>query len=153
MQEASGRRVETNQPPATKVLDVGIRSMDLQHQELFSLLSQLNALHKVGKSQQALDEVMPQLQNYALFHFSEEEDLMQALIGCEEVIQAHYLQHQAFVHQLDRLIVARGVNALDDDLVVRLASFLESWLVNHINTADRDVARLLLTQFPALRNQ
>lgn len=152
MQEASVRRVQTSQPPASNVLDVGIRSIDLQHQELFSLLSQLNTLHKVGKSQQALDEVLPQLQNYALFHFSEEEDLMQALVGCEEAIQTHRIQHQAFANQLDRLIVERGEKARDDELVVRLARFLEAWLVNHINTSDRDIARLMLTQIPSLRH-
>ncbi len=152
MQEAGGRTKQTNQPQTARVLDVGIRAIDLQHQELFSLLSQLNTLHKVGKSQQALDEVLPQLQNYALFHFSEEEDLMQALVGCEEAIQTHRIQHQAFANQLDRLIVSRGEKARDDDLVVRLASFLEAWLVNHINTSDRDIARLLLTQVPSLRH-
>ena len=131
-----------------KGLNTGIRSIDLQHQELISLINQLENLHLAGRNTQALNEVLPQLHTYVLFHFREEEDLMVMLVGTEEMDQLHLAQHREFIDHMHALQQRRNPHN-EADTVQALVHYLKNWLLEHIATADRDLGHKLLAQHTA----
>lgn len=132
----------------TKGLNTNIRSIDLQHQELVSLINQLETLHLAGRNTKALDEVLPQLHTYVLFHFREEEDLMVMLVGNEEMDQLHLAQHREFIDHMHTLQQRRNPNN-EADTAQTLVHYLKNWLLEHIATTDRDLGQKLLVQHTA----
>ena len=129
-------------------LDLGIRSMDQQHQDLLALIGELESLHHGGCDAQALDDMLPQLQTYAAFHFSEEEAMMQMLVGEDAAVRQHRVQHQDFVRQIQHFVELREFHS-DQAVATRLVQYLRVWLLEHIDTADRDIAAKLLAQCQA----
>lgn len=126
-------------------LDLGIRSIDRQHQDLLASIGELETLHHDGRDAEALDVLLPQLQTYALFHFSEEDGMMRMLVGQDEAVCQHRIQHQAFVRQVQYFVESREFHG-DRAVATRLVQYLRAWLVHHIDTADRDIAGKLLAQ-------
>ena len=56
----------------TSAMDTGVRQIDLQHQELVRLINEMERAHAAGQSSTALDDILPSLTTYALFHFGDE---------------------------------------------------------------------------------
>lgn len=129
-------------------LDTGIRSVDRQHLELLEWMAQFEATHVTGNNAQALDDILPQLEVYALFHFSEEEKLMGTLAGEDALRRSHVAQHHAFIDQIKVLTSARA-SAGDQEVAENLTKFLRQWLVEHIATADVMLCQKLLKQRPS----
>ena len=123
----------------TDTLATGIRQIDLQHQELIELINALDEAHATGQRQAALDEVLPKLSAYVLFHFATEEDMMTRTMG--EHATRHRHQHQVFTDRVDAL---RQVPAESIDLT-ELITYLRQWLIQHIMKTDHELARLIGT--------
>ena len=60
-------------------LETGIRSIDLQHEELINMLNELDAAYSTGCDQAVLEDVLQRLGAYVVFHFGTEESLMASL--------------------------------------------------------------------------
>jgi hemerythrin len=133
------------------ILNTGVRSIDVQHQELVALIAQFEAAHGAGDSAKALDDVLPQLEIYVLFHFGEEERLMGALVGEAESVRAHLAQHQEFANQITQLSAERSHQG-DASVAAALAGYLRKWLLHHIATTDVALSRKLLAKNPLLAN-
>ncbi|GAB1393930.1 hypothetical protein MASR1M60_20940 [Rhodocyclaceae bacterium] len=121
----------------TDTLATGIRQIDLQHQELIELINALEAAHACGQRHAALEEVLPRLSAYVLFHFATEEAMMPRTMG--EHAERHRRQHQAFT---DRVETLRQAPAESIDLA-ELIAYLKQWLIDHIMKTDRELARLI----------
>jgi hemerythrin len=121
----------------TDTLATGIRQIDLQHQELIELINALEEAHAGGHRQAALEETLPQLNAYVLFHFGTEEAMMPKALG--EHVERHQRQHQAFT---DRVAALRAMPADSIDLAA-LVTYLQDWLVEHIMKTDQELARLI----------
>lgn len=123
-------------------LATGIRSIDQQHYEWLSRTNDLISLHQEGRSTQALDDFLPCLKTYVLFHFSEEEMLLDRVAGGTEFERQHLGQHRAFARELEAFCQKRSF--LTDQLVAEsLGNYLENWLINHIASADQQLAHLV----------
>ena len=120
----------------TDTLATGIRQIDLQHQDLIELINALETAHAGGHRQTALEEVLPRLSAYALFHFGTEEAMMGKLPA--EHAERHRRQHQVFT---DRVETMRQAPAANIDLA-ELIAYLKQWLIEHIMKTDRELARL-----------
>jgi hemerythrin len=118
-------------------LATGIRQIDLQHQELIELINALEEAHATGWRKAALEEVLPKLSAYVLFHFATEEAMMPRTLG--EHAERHRRQHQAFT---DRVEALRDVPPECIDLP-ELIAYLKQWLIEHIMKTDRELARLI----------
>ncbi|MDP1526476.1 MAG: bacteriohemerythrin [Rhodocyclaceae bacterium] len=121
----------------TNTLSIGIRQIDLQHQELIELINALEAAHASGQRQAALEEVLPKLSAYVLFHFATEEAMMPRTLG--DHAERHRLQHQVFTERVEAL---RSMPPERIDLA-ELIAYLKQWLVEHIMKTDRELARLI----------
>lgn len=118
-------------------LATGHRQIDLQHQELIELTNALEAAVVAGRPSEALDEVMPKLNAYVLFHFGTEE----AMLGATPPDQAaaHRQQHREFRARITTL----QAEPHTDQRVNELVEYLKRWLVEHIMKTDRELARHL----------
>lgn len=139
------------QPPQTRIalgaLATGIRTIDVQHRELFSLIDAFEDASAAGDLATAVGTLLPHLEAYVLFHFSEEEQLLVSLANEEAFISLHRAQHQGFVATLERF-KTRFHGEDDASLAEALRAFLRSWLTQHIATTDMDLGRKLLVQRP-----
>ena len=133
-----------NRPPADTD-NLGILSIDGQHQELLALIEQLQSRHLDGQDDYALDMVIPQLQAYARFHFGEEESLMHLLVGEDALVADHRSQHQAFLAEIAHAVESREFHS-DRAVMAALVPYLRTWLLEHIDTADRAITERLLAQ-------
>ena len=127
----------------TPSMDTGVRQIDMQHQELVSMINEMEGAHAIGQSSMALDEILPSLTAYALFHFGEEEVLLAQVAEGTAYAEHHLKEHRSFVDEVQRLTASRASQS-DHDLVEVLALYLADWLVLHISGTDRVLARMLL---------
>lgn len=127
----------------------GIRSVDVQHQELVALIGQFEAAHLAGESAKALQDVLPQLETYALFHFMEEERLMETLVDETAFVQMHLEQHHEFAQQIQQM-TAEFAHHDAVHVAAALVEYLRKWLLQHIATTDVALSRKLLSPHPVL---
>lgn len=130
-------------------LDSGIHSIDSQHHALIALIDRFEKAHAAGHSTQALADVLPQLETYALFHFGEEESLMKNLVGEDVFVRIHIAQHGEFIRKIKQL-AAQQPHHDDTQTAQALARYLRNWLFQHIATTDAVLSSKLLEQNPLL---
>lgn len=122
----------------TDSLATGLRQIDLQHQELIDLINLLEASHVAGRREEALEEILPKLNAYVLFHFGTEDAMLPDVT--EEHAELHRRQHQEFTR---RVAALRHEDPNKVDLGA-LLDYLKRWLVEHIMKTDHELARQLL---------
>ena len=127
----------------TSAMDTGVRQIDLQHQELVRLINEMERAHAAGQSSTALDDILPSLTTYALFHFGDEELLLAQVAEGTAYAEHHLKEHRSFVAEIQRLISSRASQS-DAELVEVLTRYLANWLLTHISGTDRVLARKLL---------
>lgn len=126
----------------SSTMETGIPQIDVQHQELVNIVNELDMAHASGQSAAALDDILPRLTVYALFHFGEEETLLAQVAEGSAFAEHHRQEHQSFVAEIQRLVASRA-NQSDQDLTEVLTLYLADWLVLHISGTDQALARLL----------
>jgi hemerythrin len=125
-------------------LETGHRQIDLQHQELVELINELTTALEDGREAEALDDILPRLGGYVLFHFGTEEMLMSGLPAGNTHAATHFQAHRNFTARVDAL---RASAAAGEKLEAGpLAEFLQNWLFNHIMVTDRELVALLGTR-------
>ena len=123
-------------------LATGVRQIDLQHQELIEIINELEAASVAGHQAVALDEVLPRLGAYVLFHFGTEESMLPSV--CSEHAQMHRRQHAEFSA---RVAALRNQPATSIDLS-GFVEYLKDWLINHIMRTDRELGQLIAARTP-----
>mgnify|MGYP001217538740 CR=1 FL=1 len=115
-------------------LSVNSSVIDAQHKILIELINKLHDAMRDGKSNQVVGSIVKELADYTVYHFSEEEKLMQKA-GYSD-FAAHKREHTAFVEKVKEYEqkIAEGKLLL---LGVNLSSFLKDWLFNHIKVVDK----------------
>ncbi|GAA4500972.1 hypothetical protein GCM10023095_23490 [Pseudaeromonas paramecii] len=121
--------------------ETGLPLMDTQHRMLVDLINQLGRYRVEGADEQALMNCCWSLRQYALYHFSCEEQLLEASPLSEEHKASHLRRHGEFAQAIDGLSeqvrqdVGQGADAL--------LGFLVKWLALHILTEDMALAASL----------
>lgn len=113
--------------------------IDKQHKHLFEITDRTYELLTndllVDKYDRIL-ELLDELKEYTLFHFSTEEKYMEEINY--KNLEAQKEAHAQFIKKLDDY----NLNTIDDnqDESIRdLLEFLNSWLVNHIINMDKQI--------------
>ena len=118
-------------------LETGIRQIDLQHEELVAMINAAEAAHTKGDETRALEEILPQLAAYVLFHFATEEALLDNSVSLQHA-SAHRNAHAEFRARLAAM-KADATNGTPGALV-QLLDYLQAWLLNHIMVTDKELA-------------
>jgi hemerythrin len=117
-----------------KKMSVGVESLDEDHRKMIAIINELQEGIQAGHKKVVLEQVLDELVEYTQGHFSREE----ALFAHTDYSGAamHKSDHMAMIQRVQNLrtrLPDRPVVMLD----LELMSFLQSWLVNHIQTTDK----------------
>lgn len=122
----------------TKDLAVGIETIDQQHQELFRRINNLLAAIKEHRCRSEIDGTLSFLDEYARFHFSEEERRMEA--AGYPGLADHRTQHAAYlrnIQELKEFAAQPRVSGMSYELSVTTNQVVVDWIVDHIMKIDR----------------
>lgn len=121
-------------------LETGIRQIDLQHEELVAMINDAEAAHAKGNETLALQEILPRLAAYVLFHFATEEALFDNSVGIQHA-NTHRSAHMEFRTRLAAM-KADAANGTPGALA-QLLDYLQVWLLTHITVTDKELARAI----------
>lgn len=119
-------------------LATGVEKIDQQHRILIGILNQANLAFRRDGDLSALIKMIDALADYTLYHFEQEEEMMERSAYGEQHPDdelSHIREHQAFrdsiaSYQRD----LRQGRDIDRDA---LFAFLNQWLVGHVMGTDR----------------
>lgn len=112
---------------------VNVARCDDDHKKLFSLIKDLHEAMGTGQSAQVVQQVIRELADYTLYHFSREELLLRKTNYPDFLL--HRTQHQEFVKQVHQFQSDLRTGKVIQPLAV--AEFLNGWLANHIKQTDQ----------------
>ena len=122
-------------------LETGHRQIDLQHQELIELINEAEAGQAAGRDPEVLQDVMPRLMAYVLFHFATEDGLMTHSGVNTAHATAHQQAHKEFADRVNAM--KSSIDAGETGLLAPLVSYLQNWLVEHIMKTDKELGKLI----------
>jgi hemerythrin len=124
------------------IYKTGIDFVDQEHQKLFEIIKQANdavhAHHLHDKYDEIVD-IITQLKEYTLMHFTEEESYMEQISYSGIVLQRY--AHHSFINRLDEI----DLDEMDDnqqEYLEELVEFLMEWLINHIQKMDKKIPKV-----------
>ncbi|MEJ1354389.1 MAG: bacteriohemerythrin [Candidatus Sedimenticola sp. (ex Thyasira tokunagai)] len=118
-------------------LDTGIPVIDKQHQRIVEYINQLNHAQQ-SSSREEVGEVLDQLVDYTLSHFTFEEELMDE--SGYRFVNAHKKVHKLFVRRVGDYVERFKTG---EDITDELLASLKTWLVNHIKNDDSDYTEIV----------
>lgn len=113
---------------------VGNETIDDQHKKLLSLFDDASNLLQNHGSKVDTIKLISELLVYSIFHFTEEEKLME-LSGYSE-LEAHKKSHAYFIDQVNEF-KSKSISS-DETLNEDIFMFLAEWIVNHIKVDDQN---------------
>jgi hemerythrin-like metal-binding protein len=125
-------------------LCTGVAEIDAQHRELFDRADRFFEASGARAGRSEAREALAYLGEYARLHFAREEALMRGL-GYPRLGE-HQAEHRAYVGRLAAVQERGAGRAPVAALRAAVEGLLRSWLVEHVDRADR-----LLAAFACLR--
>ncbi len=122
----------------TQDLAVGIETIDSQHKELFKRIGNLVAAIKEHRCKSEIDGTIKFLEDYAHFHFAEEEKRMGAAgyTGLAEHKRYHTVYLNNIKELKDQASLPR-VSGMSYELSVTANQIVVDWIVDHIMKIDK----------------
>ena len=112
---------------------IGFKNIDEHHKHLVDLLNKTYRLMLDGDSKEDLSKILYELIDYANYHFSAEEQLMDRYK--HQFVKQHIAEHLYF---MDRVLKFEKEFAGDNaDFTIEIFIFMKDWLLNHILITDR----------------
>ncbi len=125
---------------------IGIKEVDEQHKKLVDLINELyDAVKNPEKSMEVIDRVLKELIDYAHYHFSTEEKLMEQYNYPE--LEMHKKQHNAFKNKVQKFLEERESSPDQKrNLTLEVMKFLKDWLILHIMGVDKKFGPYIITK-------
>lgn len=120
-------------------LNLGIESIDKQHQELVRIINALHDAMLAGKAKAVLGPILLELVNYTKQHFRHEEKLFRICAYAQTA--AHSAQHASLTKQV--LEFQTQFDAGATSLSIEVMEFLRDWLTKHIQETDKEYVSAL----------
>lgn len=130
----------------TEDLSVGIAAIDSQHKELFKRINSLVTAIKQHRCKDEIDGTINFLEDYANFHFSEEEKRMQQ--SSYEGYEEHRMHHKRYLSALAELkqqAALPRVQGVSYELSVTANQVVVDWIIDHIMKIDKKFGAFLKT--------
>ncbi|MDA8241902.1 MAG: bacteriohemerythrin [Nitrospiraceae bacterium] len=122
----------------TEDLAVGIIKIDEQHKELFKRINDLLLAIREQRCRAEIDKTIEFLDDYARFHFSEEEQRMEE--AGYKGLQEQKLQHAVYLKNIAELKHQASLpreSGMSYELSVTATQIVVDWIVNHIMNTDK----------------
>jgi len=125
---------------------VGIESIDEQHKKLFARMDALTlALYK-GQAVSEIEELVDFLDEYTVYHFNHEEDLMMKYRYPDML--KHIELHKKFKSILFSFKSEFNKRGPSHNLALRLEKEIIVWYKNHILIVDKKMSMYLNEKMP-----
>ncbi|WP_319763757.1 bacteriohemerythrin [Maridesulfovibrio sp.] len=113
-------------------LNLGIKELDKQHKELIGLVNDFLDAYGKGESAGAVDKILKQLKEYAVYHFNAEEKYM------EEIEYPHLAEHRQLHAALKNSVKSMQSARfhLEEVSAEEIKALLSKWLIEHILRVD-----------------
>jgi hemerythrin-like metal-binding protein len=123
----------------TRELTFGIASMDQEHAGQLSLLNDLKAAVRSGADEEVVYALLNELVEHTNLHFLSEQLAMK--LHAYEAYESHFVEHERLKAEVENLkrSLATGMSTDKHGLI----EALRSWLLVHIQTADKALAEYL----------
>lgn len=121
-------------------LNFGIAEMDREHAGQLGLLNDLKAAVRSGADDSLVYAILNELVEHTNLHFLSEELAMR--LHAYEAYESHLLEHQRLLVEVQNLKRSLATGMATDKH--SLIEALRSWLVVHIQTADKALADYLV---------
>ena len=112
----------------------GIPTIDEQHKVLFNNLNKFQEIVKRGDGAAVVEKMFHFLENYVQKHFAFEEKLMDKMQA--PTAEQNKIAHQRFIQAFLSLKTRFEEEGADEDLLTKIHTTLETWLLNHICDID-----------------
>ena len=106
--------------------------VDNQHKRLVNLINQLYDAFTKAKANEVISEILQQLYDYTVYHFSTEEKMFEETNY--PLKEEHIREHQEFVRKVNEFITR--FKKKDQMLSYDIMLFLRDWLFDHIIESD-----------------
>jgi hemerythrin len=123
-------------------LNFGVASMDREHEGQLSLFNDLKAAVRSGADDSLVYALLDELVEHSNLHFLSEQLLMR--LHAYQASESHFLEHERLLDELQQLKRSLATGTATDKH--GLIEALRSWLVVHIQTADKKLAEYLSTR-------
>ena len=114
---------------------LGIPMIDNQHKKFFVILDNLETLNQKQEKSE-MHSLINELQNYVIYHFKTEEDLM--VKSQSPNIDLHVMEHELFRKKVEEFHHSYYNN--NEELLNEMISFMRKWLIIHISGTDAEYA-------------
>ena len=114
---------------------LGIPMIDNQHKNFFVILDNLETLNQKQEKSE-MHSLINELQNYVIYHFQTEEDLM--VKSQSPNIDLHVMEHELFKKKVEEFHHSYYNNNVE--LLNEMISFMRKWLLIHIGGTDTEYA-------------
>lgn len=122
---------------------IGIDMIDEEHKQLFQYADEAyELLHNdmIPDKFDAIHDVLMNLRNYTVKHFSDEEEYMESIHY--KKLFAQKIQHQEFINKLDEFMENHNEEVVDQNKQIEdILEYLTSWLINHILYVDGQITK------------
>jgi|Deesub1362A_J573_1020465.scaffolds.fasta_scaffold24008_2 hemerythrin len=125
----------------TEDLSTGITEIDNQHKEMFSRINEFHQACKLGKGREKVRETIKFLEEYAIMHFSTEENYMKRYNYPD--YDSHKIDHQNFMKIINNIKEDFEREGAGVALVVNINHMIVEWLHKHIRRVDKALAKFL----------
>ncbi|MDA8100091.1 MAG: bacteriohemerythrin [Nitrospiraceae bacterium] len=122
----------------TQDMAVGIETIDSQHRELFKRINNLLTAIKEHRCKAEIDGTIKFLDEYALFHFTEEEQRMEK--AGYDGLADHKVHHATYMKNISDLKAEAAlprVQGMSYELSVTANQIIVDWIVDHIMKIDK----------------
>lgn len=121
-----------------KGYSIGEAAIDQEHQHLLELANEVVRFRSSGERLERVREALVALYDYVKTHFAHEEEYMAQVRY--PGLPAHRVLHEAIIHEMN--VMMRESPQLDT-LVYKLKRLMKSWVLDHIQQADRQIGDFL----------
>ncbi|TIH14738.1 hemerythrin [Marinifilum sp. JC120] len=123
-------------------LSVGVRIIDTEHMQLLAMINKAYDSVKNMEEEKVLKELVKDMHDYALGHFSTEDKLMERY--GYPAFKEHEKMHHDFTVKAEALdLLVRSGNPVEP---VKVFKYLADWLRNHILKTDKELGAFLNEQ-------
>ncbi|MFU0825609.1 bacteriohemerythrin [Clostridium sp.] len=119
----------------------GIDFIDEQHRVLFEIADKTYNLLKNELITDKYDKIVTlieELQQYAKFHFTSEEEYMKSINYKRMFTQK--IAHDAFIKKINDIDFSK-IDENQDQYIISILQFLNDWLVEHIFKSDKLIGK------------
>ena len=127
-------------------LEVGHETMDAEHRTLVEALNRFHDAMAAGRGRAEVDRTLVFLRDYAVGHFTTEEELM-VRHGFPDAA-AHFAEHADLISRVSGFLAEHRTGRVRP--AEEMLAFLEAWLLDHILVQDRELGAFLAQRGAAL---